>query len=81
MTSVTIVINGLPRRVAADVTVAVALLHLGATGFRRSVSGAPRGPLCAMGTCHECRVTVDGRPGVRTCLEPVREGMRLELEP
>ena len=28
-----------------------------------------------MGTCFECRVTIDGEPHRRACLEPVREGM------
>ncbi len=33
---------------------------------------------CGMGVCFVCLVTVDGRPGVRACLTPVREGMRVE---
>ena len=45
---------------------------------RRSAATA-RGPLCAMGTCFECRVRVDGVPHVRACLTPVREGMRVAL--
>ena len=35
-----------------------------ASAFRpsaTSVTGEPRGPLCAMGVCFECRVTIDGR--------------------
>jgi sarcosine oxidase subunit alpha len=28
-----------------------------------------------MGTCFECRVTVDGVAQRRACLEPVRSGM------
>jgi sarcosine oxidase subunit alpha len=32
------------------------------------VSGMPRGPLCAMGICFECRVTVDGVPHQRGCM-------------
>jgi sarcosine oxidase subunit alpha len=30
-----------------------------------------------MGTCFECRVTVDGQAGVRACLLTVREGMQV----
>jgi aerobic-type carbon monoxide dehydrogenase small subunit (CoxS/CutS family) len=78
MSDVTILVDDVPRRVRDDVTVAVALLDLGVTAFRRSIGGAPRAPVCGMGSCHECRVTIDGRPGVRSCLEPVREGMRVE---
>ena len=72
---VEILINGGRRRVAADLTLAAALINAGAVAFRRSVSGEPRGPLCGMGICFECSVTVDGVPHRRACLEPVRAGM------
>ncbi len=45
---------------------------------RTSVAGEPRGVLCAMGICFECRVTIDGVPHRRACMELVREGMRVE---
>jgi hypothetical protein len=79
MTDVTIVVNGVPRRVPGDVTLAVALLRLHRPIFRRDRADQPRGPLCAMGTCFECRVVVDGVAGVRSCLEPVREGLIVEM--
>jgi len=75
-----IVVNGAEREVPANATLAAALLGLGVTRFRTSVHGEPRGPVCGMGVCHECRVTVDGRSGVRACLLPCREGMRVETE-
>jgi aerobic-type carbon monoxide dehydrogenase small subunit (CoxS/CutS family) len=75
---VTVVVNGVPRRVSSDVTLAAGLLNLGIWAFRRDLSGAPRAPLCGMGTCHECRVTVDGVQGARACLLSVRDGMRIE---
>ncbi|MFO8060273.1 MAG: (2Fe-2S)-binding protein [Bacillota bacterium] len=40
----------------------------------------PRGFFCAIGNCSACLMRVDGRPNVRTCLEPLREGMRVELQ-
>lgn len=58
----------------ASVAAAVALATL---RFRRSVSGTPRGPLCGMGVCLECRVTVDGAAHVRACITPVTEGMQV----
>ncbi len=76
-TSVTIVADGRTVRVPAGVTVAAALLDLGMVGFRRSVSGEPRGPLCGMGTCYECRVTIDGVAHRRACLVVVAEGMHV----
>jgi D-hydroxyproline dehydrogenase subunit gamma len=67
------------RRVAVrpGISVAAALLNEGATRFRSSVRGEPRGPLCGMGSCHECRVTLDGVAQQRACMRTVCEGMRV----
>ncbi|HEY4101258.1 MAG TPA: (2Fe-2S)-binding protein [Gemmatimonadales bacterium] len=73
-----IIVNGNPVTVTSDITLAAALLNAGVTSFHRDVHGAPRAPLCGMGTCFECRVTVDGVAGVRACLEPVRRDMRVD---
>ena len=40
----------------------------------------PRGIYCGIGHCYECRVTVDGVEDVRSCMTPVREGMRVSLQ-
>ena len=78
MTSdVTITIDGIAHRVPASATVAVALLNAGIMSFRRDQRGHPRAPLCGMGSCLECRVHVDGDDNVRSCLEPVRDGMSI----
>jgi sarcosine oxidase subunit alpha len=78
--TVRIILNGAEREAPADATLAAALLGLGLTRFRNSVHGEPRAPLCGMGVCLECRVTVDGRMHVRSCLEPCRQGMRVETD-
>jgi sarcosine oxidase subunit alpha len=75
---ITIVVDGVPRRVPAGATLAAALLQVGVTAFRRDLHGEPRAPVCGMGSCFECRVTVDNMLDVRSCLVPVREGMRVE---
>jgi len=75
--AVTISADGRSVRVPAGVTVAAALLELGVSAFRRSVSGDPRAPLCGMGTCYECRVTIDGLAHRRACLVTVAEGMHV----
>jgi sarcosine oxidase subunit alpha len=74
----TIVVDGTPRRVPAGASLAAALLGLGVSAFRRDLGGRPRAPVCGMGTCFECRVSVDGTSGVRACLVTAREGMRVE---
>jgi sarcosine oxidase subunit alpha len=61
-------------------SVAAALLNRGgpaAWHVRTSVTGMPRGPLCGMGVCFECRATIDGQPHQRTCQLPVRDGMEV----
>lgn len=63
--------------VAEGTSVAAALLGIGTTAFRVSVSGTPRGPLCGMGICHECRVTIDGVAHRRACMIAVAEGMQV----
>lgn len=72
------VVNGRPVTVPAGSTVAAALALAGLAAFRRSVRGEPRGPLCGMGACHECRVAVDGRAHRLACQTPCRDGMRVE---
>jgi len=72
-----IVIDDQRIRVAAGTTVAAALFNLGVTAFRRSVSGEPRSPVCGMGVCFECRVTIDNRPHQRACLIAVADGMHI----
>lgn len=78
---VTLRIDGVPVVADATWTVAATILNRGAAGtawgVRRSVTGAPRGPLCGMGICFECRATIDGHPHERTCQLPVREGMEV----
>ena len=74
--TVTILADGRPLRVRAGTSVAAALFDAGVT-FRRSVTGEPRAPLCGMGTCYECRVSIDGGAHRRACLIPVAEGMHI----
>jgi sarcosine oxidase subunit alpha len=68
-------IDGSPAEAEPETTVLAALWNAGRRGLRRSVQGEERGALCAMGICFECRVTLDGRPGRRACLEVVRAGL------
>jgi predicted molibdopterin-dependent oxidoreductase YjgC len=74
---ISMVLNGRVLSVPSGITVAVAILQAGEPNFRTSVTGEPRAPLCGMGICFECRVTVDGRPHARSCQILVRDGMRV----
>jgi sarcosine oxidase subunit alpha len=72
---VTLHVDGRSLKVPGGITLAAALLRAGLSALRTSVTGEPRGPLCAMGVCFECRVTIDGAPHQRACLTPCRDGM------
>jgi sarcosine oxidase subunit alpha len=72
---VSIQVNGRPIQVPAGTSVAAAVFLAGATTFRTSVKGEPRGALCGMGICFECRVTIDGMANRRSCQIPVSAGM------
>ncbi len=67
MKEITLTIDGVNVTVPDGCTVAAALLRAGVAGFRRSVTGQQRGPLCGMGVCYECRVTLDGQPQMLSC--------------
>jgi D-hydroxyproline dehydrogenase subunit gamma len=64
--AVTLTVNGVEVAVPQGATVAVAVAIAGQP-CRVSVGGAPRGPLCGMGVCFECRVMINGRSHCRSC--------------
>ena len=74
---VTIVVDGKSIEVEEGISVAAALMSNDVQSFRRSVRGEPRGPLCGMGICHECRVTIDGAAHRRACLVTVSSGLEI----
>lgn len=74
---ITLKINNKTIRVEDGSTVAAAILDSENGSFRRSLSGEPRGPLCGMGICFECRVTIDGVPHRRSCTMLADEGMEV----
>ena len=78
---VEIFVDDRPLQVEQGITVAAAMLDAGVTAFRTSVDGAPRAPLCGMGICYECRVTIDGVAQQRSCMTRVAPGMRVFTRP
>ncbi len=69
-------VDGVRVRVALGATVAAAVLSVGAR-TRASISGEPRAPLCGMGVCFECQVTIDGVPYLRSCQTLCLPGMQV----
>jgi D-hydroxyproline dehydrogenase subunit gamma len=77
---VNIRLNGQRLQVPAGTVVAAALAQAGLTRFRCSVQGDARGPLCGMGVCFECRVTINGHPHCRSCLTLCEPGMEIQTD-
>jgi len=73
-------VNGKAVEVAAGAMVSAAVALSGASRFRRSVTGQPRAPLCGMGVCFECRVTINGRAHAKSCQIPCEEGMQVRTD-
>lgn len=77
---ITLKVNGVPVSVPSGSMVAAAVLQAGSGTFRRSVTGEARGPLCGMGICFECRVTVNGVAHVRSCQTLCEDGMDVRTD-
>ena len=78
--SIQLRVNGKSVTVARGTIVAAAVALAGTARFRRSVSQEPRGPLCGMGVCMECRVTINGEPHCRSCQTLCAEGMEVRTD-
>jgi predicted molibdopterin-dependent oxidoreductase YjgC len=78
---ITLSVNGREIEAREGESVAAAMLAAGIVAFRTTpVSGAPRGPLCMMGVCFECLVSIDGVGSRQACLEPARQGLEVETQ-
>ncbi|WP_191486917.1 (2Fe-2S)-binding protein [Pseudomonas sp. FEN] len=75
-----LMLDGRALKVAEGSSVAAALALVGDGCTRTSVGGQRRAPLCGMGICQECRVTIDGRRRL-ACQTLCRDGMRVETLP
>jgi D-hydroxyproline dehydrogenase subunit gamma len=76
--AVEIVVNAKVLRVEPGATVASALFNNDHHVFRRSTTGEVRAPVCGMGICYECRVTINGVAHQRACMVIVEHGMRVD---
>jgi sarcosine oxidase subunit alpha len=73
--SLTFMFEGRPVPALAGQSIAAALYAAGTRIFTRSFKyHRPRGLFCVAGDCPNCLMQVDGRPNVRTCIEPARPG-------
>ena len=63
---ISLAVNGTTLEVEEGTTVAAAAM-MASQPCRVSITGRPRGPLCGMGICFECRMTVNGKAHCHTC--------------
>ncbi len=79
--SVRISIDGRDVLAKKGEMIAAALLANGVRVFRRTEKTHEcRAYFCGIGQCTDCMMEVDGVPGIRTCITPVREGMRVRTQ-
>lgn len=79
--TVTIILDGMPEKVSADISVAAAVLGAGIKRTRVSpVTGDPRSPFCLMGVCYECLMEIDGEKDRQSCQVEVKEGMKINRQ-
>ena len=76
---IVLTVNGVSVAVSRGATVAVAVAIAGQP-CRTSVRGERRGPLCGMGICFECRVSINGKPHCRSCQIVCETGMDVRTD-
>lgn len=76
---ITLTVNGAPVIVPSGTSVAVAITIAGQV-CRRSLTGEPRGPLCGMGICLECRASINGTHHCRSCQVLCESGMEVRTD-
>jgi len=73
--------EGRPMTGRLGETIAAALAANGVRLFRHAEkTGRPRGFFCAVGKCASCLMIVDGHPNTMVCMEPLREGVKVERQ-
>lgn len=78
---VTIWFNNKPIEARLGEPIAAALMASGVHVFRKTHKlGEPRGIYCGIGRCTDCAMIVDGIPNTRTCVTPVKDGMKVETQ-
>ena len=78
--SISLTIDGHPTQVPPGTSVAAAVMIARGAGFRHSVTGQLRGPLCGMGICYECRLTINGQSQRTSCQTLCAPGMEIRTD-
>lgn len=77
--TISLTINEKTICVPRGTMVSVAIVVAG-EACRNSLTGEPRGPLCAMGICCECRTIINGTPHQFSCRILCQQGMDVRTQ-
>ena len=78
---VTIMVDGKEMQAKEGEMILAALIANGKIINRYTAKrNEPRGLFCGIGQCTDCAMVVNGKPNVRTCVTPVKEGMVIETQ-
>ncbi len=73
--------NGAPLEAIEGEPILAALAAHGVRQCRQTAKRhEPRWLFCGIGRCTDCVMVVNGQPNVRTCVTPVEDGMRIEIQ-
>lgn len=76
-----ILVNGNKIEAYDGETVLAALIAAGYKSLHKNEENLePRGALCGMGVCFECRVNINGVPNIRACMTDVQDGMEILID-
>lgn len=79
--TVTITVDGKPLQARAGEMILACLIANGIIINRYTTKrNEPRGLFCGIGQCTDCAMIVNGKPNVRTCITPVKEGMVIRTQ-
>jgi len=78
---VKITVDGKTVKAIEGEPIASALIAAGIMAFRKTIKREdPRGYFCGIGRCTDCMMIVNGIRNVRTCITPIKEGMKIETQ-
>jgi len=67
--------EGRPITARDGQSVAAALIEAGERCLRIDEAGNPKGVVCAIGQCWECRCSIDGVADIRACMTAAKPNM------
>jgi hypothetical protein len=78
--SFTFSFEGRPIAAREGQSVAAALMAAGERCLRIDEAGNPKGAVCGIGMCWECRCAIDGVADTRACMVEARPGMSVRRQ-